>query len=505
MTARPLLPALLTLSLLSCHNLEIRIAEQAEGDILATITEGPKVRWNLGDQLCVNGRAYYATGIEGDAARFASPEGNIQDGEGRLEAFYPLFLMDSGASSLPSLPSDQEYRQDGPDRVPLYAVSETKQLDFKMLTGMLELSLSASSPVHVARLCIRSEKALSGSFRVNEDGEMEMAGSVGSLYMQPDITLGSEAEAFCFCVPAGTYNDAKLLVTAEEGGEKTYSLGDALSIERARTTKFSLTVDADDFIPLNCIYYTSTDGEIIQPYGMSPVSNTYQDGKGVMVFASAISTLASHAFDNSPGYCTDAGRLVSISLPAGVRTFGPYLFQNCTALRQFKIPRNEAFSTISANLFWGCSSLEELYIPDNVTKINNNAFQNCTSLRRVRLPDSITNIPQNTFNGCSSLEEVNIPEALASIGVKAFMGTAITSVTIPEAVASIPSQVFQNCSRLESVTVMRDAADGITTLGAANVFSGCATLAHIYVPASSVSQYKAAPYWSGLAGIISPK
>ena len=144
-----------------------------------------------------------------------------------------------------------------------------------------------------------------------------------------------------------------------------------------------------------------------------------------------------------------------------------------------------------------------MFVPDNVTKINNNAFQNCTSLRKVCLPDALTAIPQNTFNGCTALEDVNIPKALTTLGVKAFMATAISAVRLPAAVSAIPSQTFQNCSRLETVTLERDATDGITSLAAANVFSGCAALVHIYVPASALSAYKEAPLWSAYSEIIS--
>lgn len=499
---RLLLTTLLTLPLLSCQRQDAPPDDPAKGDLLAVITEGPKVRWNLGDQLWVGGKSCYATRVEETRAWLSAPEGQTAPDAARLEAFYPFSLMEEGTT--PLLPPDQEYSPEGLPRAPLYAVSETKQLDFKMLTGILEVSLTASAPLHIARLSLRSEKAMSGRFRVNTNGAAEVSGNIGALYMQPDRVLDQGGKAsFFFCVPEGTYARPELRITTADGEEMAYRLEDGLSIERARTTTADLAVDADDFIPLNCIRYTSSDGQIITPYGMTPVSNTYTDGCGVMVFASPVTTLASHAFDHSDGYCKDADRLTGVSLPRCVKTFGPYLFQNCTALRQFKIPRGEEFTTLPANLFWGCTALEEVFVPDNVTKINNNAFQNCTSLRKVCLPDALTAIPQNTFNGCTALEDVNIPKALTTLGVKAFMATAISAVRLPAAVSAIPSQTFQNCSRLETVTLERDATDGITSLAAANVFSGCAALVHIYVPASALSAYKEAPLWSAYSEIIS--
>lgn len=507
MTTRALLPVLLILMLSSCHDQGIRVEEQAPGEYLAVITEGPKVRWNLGDQISVNGNnSYYACKLEDGGAWFSSETpiaASVQSGS--VEAYYPFYLSDNAGTFKLALPKEQEYSPDGPGRVPMRAVSDGNRLSFKMLTGILELKLSAApSSVHISRLTIRGERALSGNFSVRQDGSASITSSVGSLTMEPDTDIGGEEKSFFFFIPSGTFSGLELLVEADNGSVVSCPL-DAITVNRAESKRISITLDADDFIPANTICYTSSDGAIITPYGMNPLSNTYENGIGTMVFSNTLTTLTSHAFDNSEGYCPDAARLTGIFLPPAIKTFGPYVFQNCSLLKSIRIPSNEAFTTIPANMLTGCTSITELFIPDNVGKINNNAFQNCSALRSVRLPESIAAIPQNTFNGCSSLEEINIPAALSTIGVKAFMGTSIKSVTIPQAVAALPSQTFQNCSSLQEVTILRDATEGITTLGAANVFSGCSALAHIYVPSSSLEQYKTAQYWSAHSSIITAK
>jgi len=507
MTTRALLPVLLILMLSSCHDQGIRVEEQAPGEYLAVITEGPKVRWNLGDQISVNGNnSYYACKLEDGGAWFSSETpiaASVQSGS--VEAYYPFYLSDNAGTFKLALPKEQEYSPDGPGRVPMRAVSDGNRLSFRMLTGILELKLSASpSSVHISRLTIRGERALSGNFSVRQDGSASITSSVGSLSMEPDTDIGGEEKSFFFFIPSGTFSGLELLAEADNGSVVSCPL-DAITVNRAESKRISITLDADAFIPSNTICYTSSDGAIITPYGVNPLSNTYENGIGTMVFSNTLTTLTSHAFDNSEGYCPDAARLTGIFLPPAIKTFGPYVFQNCVLLERFRVPANEAFTSVSANMLSGCTSITELYVPDNVTKINNNAFQNCTALRSVRLPDGITGIPQNTFNGCTALESVNIPSALSTIGVKAFMGTAVSSITIPAAVTVIPSQTFQNCSRLQEITLLRDSAGGITALGAGNVFNGCTALQHIYVPADAIEQYRSSQYWTNYSSLISAK
>ena len=59
---------------------------------------------------------------------------------------------------------------------------------------------------------------------------------------------------------------------------------------------------------------------------------------------------------------------------------------------------------ISDSAFRGCTSLEQINIPDSVTRIGHSAFENCTSLRQINIPDSVTSIGGGAFSYCTSLE-----------------------------------------------------------------------------------------------------
>jgi hypothetical protein len=105
-------------------------------------------------------------------------------------------------------------------------------------------------------------------------------------------------------------------------------------------------------------------------------------------------------------------------------------------------------------VFWNCTSLTSVTIPNSVTSIDNQAFLNCTNLTSVTLPTntSFITIGFEIFRGCTSLTSVTIPNSVTTIGNLAFCDCSrLTSVTIPDSVISIENS-FYDCYGLTSVT-----------------------------------------------------
>ena len=85
----------------------------------------------------------------------------------------------------------------------------------------------------------------------------------------------------------------------------------------------------------NQIWYTSTDGEIVEPYrgiensyadfGVNIVSNTYVDGKGVIEFDGDVTKIGYYAFYN----CRS---LTSVTIPNSVTTIEEWAFCGCDSL-----------------------------------------------------------------------------------------------------------------------------------------------------------------------------
>ena len=293
----------------------------------------------------------------------------------------------------------------------------------------------------------------------------------------------------------------------------------------------------------NQIWYTSTDGEIVEPYsegennyadalttfGVNIVSNTYVDGKGVIEFDGDVTTIGHYAFYR----CYS---LTSVTIPDSVTAIGDYAFNSCSSLTSIIIP--DSVTEIGEGAFaWGINlqefkgkftsedgrcliidgvlnsfapaGLTEYTILDSVTEIGGFAFEGCYNLTSVTIPDSVTTIGDGAFAWCSNLQEFKskfasedgrcliidgtlnafapaglteyaIIDSVTTIGRSAFAGcSSLTSVTIPDSVTTIGEDAFSGCISLTSVTI----PDSVTSIGDF-AFFGCSSLASVTIPYS---------------------
>ena len=323
--------------------------------------------------------------------------------------------------------------------------------------------------------------------------------------------------------------------------------------------------------PNQQIFYTSTDGNVVTPnktdvFGANIVSNTYENGLGVITFDSAVTSIGNYAFYSScksltsvtiPDSVTSIGNLAfyncdsltSVTIPDSVTSIGYGAFAHCSSLTSVTIP--DSVTSIGKEGFYGCNSLTSVTIPDSVTSIENGAFANCRSLQAFygkyassdnrylvidgvlnsfapsgltsyTIPDSVTSIGYGAFAHCDSLTSVTIPDSVTSIGNSAFYScSSLTSVTIPDSVTSIGEYAFGSCGSLTSVTI----GNSVTSIGEyafgscgsltsvyckpltppslyTEVFENNATDRKFYVPAEAVDAYKTADGWKDYADVI---
>lgn len=211
---------------------------------------------------------------------------------------------------------------------------------------------------------------------------------------------------------------------------------------------------------------------------------------GAMIFSSDVKSISDYAF---------------YSAGAGGNTFA----SSATAL-EF-----EAVEAIGEHAFYGFTSVQKIDFPDSLISIGANAFQNCNSCTNVKMGGFIKSIGANAFAGCSEIVSVNIPDSVTSLGAYAFescrsaidiyIGTAITSIPnnaftycssltsiiIPANVQSLGSYALGALSSLSSLSVKRGSPPTITSDTLYELPSTC----KIYVPAASLSAYKAAANW----------
>ena len=166
-------------------------------------------------------------------------------------------------------------------------------------------------------------------------------------------------------------------------------------------------------------------------------------------------------------------------------------------------------------------NIEEVIIPDSVTRISNYAFIDCTSLKKLTLPDSITDLGYDPFYGCENLTDVTLPATLLDVIPKDNLTTVVinggtsipaydgafyncknlVSVTIPESVTSIGSGAFSDCEKLTTIRL----PNGITEIPA-HAFSRCKNLTSIIIPDGITSIGEGAfSYCERLNNVIIPE
>lgn len=231
----------------------------------------------------------------------------------------------------------------------------------------------------------------------------------------------------------------------------------------------------------------------------------------------------------------DCKKLTTISLGSGVKSIADGAIGNCESLtvinvdesnEEYKAVDNILYTKDGTNLirYPAGRTASSFNIPSSVKIIEKYAFEQCNYLENIVIPDNVTNLKANAFLMCDGLTTVTLGRGLTVIEDCAFtFCSGLTSVTIPDKVKSIGNQSFYGCSKLSYVNI----GSGVNTIKQ-YAFARCPELkeifchaenvpqtskntfedsyinyATLYVPNSSVSNYKSSSPWSSFGSIIS--
>lgn len=151
----------------------------------------------------------------------------------------------------------------------------------------------------------------------------------------------------------------------------------------------------------------------------------------------------------------DNTTIQEVELSSNISKIGNAAFEGCTSLK--KVTLHEGLATIGNKAFLNCSSLTELKTPSTLQSIGSYAFQNCTSLKKVTFNTGLVKIGTKAFYNCSKLEKVKIPKSILQIG----------------------GYAFGNCIKLKNVSFAADCQ--LLTLGT-GVFYGCKKMSKVALP-----------------------
>ena len=358
-----------------------------------------------------------------------------------------------------------------------------------------ELSVSVESSGHaLPELDYQDITASFDTFSAGCSVPICFRGTLTKSGTQYNVTVEGAARTGYIYWPVAGFVDENLvgssiLVKGFYQGRYNYTTGAFLDIVATR-------IEADGQ-PDNEIWYTSTDGKVVEPdlsVGkpvLTLLSNTYENGKGVLVFEEDLVTIPFGLFS----FCKT---LESVVFPEGVIAVSNAVFEYCENLVSVRFP--STVTQLGGWLFHDCFNLESVNIPEGVTKIEEATFAQCYKLPSVSLPDGLTEIGHSAFCNCDSFDSIYIPGSVVSIEEGAFVECdALKTVTIPSGVTEIAPSLFANCNSLTEVVI----PEGVTIIGD-SAFHYCKSLKSIHIPGRVSSLGERAFIGSGLESVTVP-
>jgi len=182
--------------------------------------------------------------------------------------------------------------------------------------------------------------------------------------------------------------------------------------------------------------------------------------------------------------CTSLREIV---IPASVQLIGPYVFAGCRSLERVVFAPRTTTLELSRGIFSHCVNLQSVTLPPNLRLIPWGCFNDCILLTHLHIPESVEeigayvfygsgiqatkileedefipgtillppklrSIAESCFEDCKSFTNIRIPPSVEEIGVAAFSGSGLRSLTISENVNQIGVGACRDCSFLERVT-----------------------------------------------------
>jgi len=198
-----------------------------------------------------------------------------------------------------------------------------------------------------------------------------------------------------------------------------------------------------------------------------------------LVLPEGLETIAAYAI-----YRT---KVISIHIPASVRTLANNSMRENTSLVTLTFATNGKLTELGSSCFYQCTSLKKVDLPDNITTMGTSVFSGCTALEEVTLPAALKELPGSAFSSCQNLKSLVLQEGLELIAGNAVMGTTasplmgLTELNIPSTVKEIGNNAFSYNEGLRTVTFGEGSR--LETLGSF-CFQGCTSLEGITLPAS---------------------
>ncbi|MBQ8885488.1 MAG: leucine-rich repeat protein [Clostridia bacterium] len=168
------------------------------------------------------------------------------------------------------------------------------------------------------------------------------------------------------------------------------------------------------------------------------------------------------------------------TVPEAITEIGKEAYANNVSLNNKELVIPEGVTTIGRAAFRG-TGITKVVIPSTVTAIEAYAFANCENLKEIVFLCDLKTIPFGMFYGCSALTAIDLPESVSLIDTYAFAMTGLESLEINKGVQLIGEYTFAACENLTELTF--EANSDLYYLGT-GAFLGCTLLEEVLLPDS---------------------
>ena len=205
-----------------------------------------------------------------------------------------------------------------------------------------------------------------------------------------------------------------------------------------------------------------------------------------------------------------SGKTGDYFIPSTVETIGEYSFSQSYNPSSVTIPAS--VMSIEHNAFWRNFGISSIFIPASVTSIGSSSLTQCREL--ISVSADINNPEYASEDGVLFNKDMttllvfpngrqghyNIPESVESIGVRAFEGCSLSSVTIPESVTNIDNFALSDLINMTSITI----PSSVIRIGF-SALAGCTGVTSFTIPTSvTIIESYAFAKCSGLKEVINP-
>ena len=134
---------------------------------------------------------------------------------------------------------------------------------------------------------------------------------------------------------------------------------------------------------------------------------------------------------NIPAGAFKGSYLTGMTIHSGVTEIGASAFTSCDRLRNIEFEENSTIRVIPNYCFYGCTTIENLVLPQSVQVLNPYSFANATSLKKIRtsnesgennvlvVPNTLTDIMNNAFesdnNPNNFITSIEVPNELGTV------------------------------------------------------------------------------------------